>query len=275
MQLAYNAHPGAAFAGMIADTGFKDVISRVCGAKQLEQVTVTTEYSSEIFTVTINGNAYAYTSDTNATKTEIADGLKALIDLGDENVTVTNTDNANTSAVMLIENNSYDTAFTISVTDPADGVLTLVELIPFGKAVPFGAVVVDDERADADSNTGKGSCRLPRVAADITSRGYTLGVAIADTSKSTMSGETGGYKAGESVPVLRKGRIWMHVEDIATVAKGGLVYVRTVTNASYGLGSIRAGDDGGNTDVLSYEAAHFTGQKVSSLGLAVVEWNNP
>ena len=89
MQLTYNANPNAAIAGLLFDTGFKDVISRIAATRQLEQVVVTTEYNSEIFTITIDGTAYAYTSDGSATKAEISAGLKALIDAGSADVTVT------------------------------------------------------------------------------------------------------------------------------------------------------------------------------------------
>jgi len=42
-------------------------------------ITVTTADNSQVFTVTLDGVAFAYTSDTDATKTEIRDGLQALI----------------------------------------------------------------------------------------------------------------------------------------------------------------------------------------------------
>lgn len=53
-------------------------------------LTVDTADNEEDFTVTINGTAYTYTSDTSATVTEIRDGIKALID-ADGSAAVTTT----------------------------------------------------------------------------------------------------------------------------------------------------------------------------------------
>ena len=99
-------------------------------------------------------------------------------------------------------------------------------------------------------------------------------MAIASEQKRTNETDPyGGYNAGESIPILRKGRVWMHVEDVSSVAKGGLVYVRSVATGSEKLGAIRAADDGSDTDPVANGAALFTGQK--SGDLAVVEWNLP
>jgi hypothetical protein len=267
MQTSYSNTPGVAFAGLIADTNYQDIVSKLCATRQLEQVVVTTAANEEVFTITINGNAYAYTSDGTATKAEISAGLKALIDAGSEGVTVTD-DLADT---LLIESDSYDEGFTITVTNPLTGVLTLTSLVDQEDAIPFGSVVVEDERVSADPLTGaRQGIRLPRTATDVTTLGRTQGVAVADTSKVATAE---GYVAGEAVPVLKKGRIWMAVEDVASVALGGLVYVRVAATGTQKLGAIRAADDGANTDVLPYASAHFTGQKNTALGLAVVEWN--
>lgn len=273
MQLAYNNLPGNALPGLVLDIGFHDIVSRIVATRQLEKVVVTTAANAEIFTITIDGVAYAYTSDGSGTKPEISAGLKALIDAGDADVTVTD----DTTDTLLIESNNHDKGFVISVTNPATGVLTLTQLVAQEEAIGFGIVVVEDEQVSSDSNTGKREgVRLPRIAADITTLGKTLGVAICDTSRVTRtSAPYGGYGAGEALGVLKRGRIWMPVEDVATVALGGLVYVRVVASGANGLGQIRAADDGGNTDVLPFASAHFTGQKVGSgtTGLAVVEWN--
>ena len=272
MQLTVNELPNAAFAGLILDTGFKDIISRLAATRQLEQVVVTTAANSEIFTITIDGTAYAYTSDGSATKAEISAGLKVLIDAGSDDVTVTD----DLTDTLLIESNDHDTGFTITITNPATGVLTLTQLVAQEQAIAFGSVVVEDERVAVDANTGKvEGCRLPRLATDFSGR-KVLGVAIADASMVTRaSAPIAGYSAGEAVPVLRKGRIWMTVEDVASVAKGGLVYVRHIATGTESLGAIRAADDGADTEVMDAQQCEFTGQKVTALNLAVVEWNLP
>lgn len=272
MQTAHNEVNGIAIAGMLADAGAKDIISRINGAKQLYKVVVTTAANSEVFTVTIDGTAYEFTSDTNGSKAEISAGLKALIDAGDDDVTVVD-DEVDT---LTIENNSFDTEITVTITNPATGVLTLTELVDHEDAIQFGAVVVNDDQQTADSLTGLlEQCRLPRLATDFSAR-HVLGVAIADVSKVTrLTAPYGGYSAGETVPILRKGRIWMAVEDVASVVQGGLVYVRHIATGTEQLGAIRAADDGSDTEVLDAQQAVFTGQKDSTNGLAVVEWNLP
>ena len=271
MQLTMNEHPGVAFAGMVADSSAKEIRTGIACSRQLERVVVTTAANAEIFTVTINGNAYAYTSDGSGTKPEISAGLKALIDAGNEGVTVTD----DTTDTLLIECDSYDAGFTISVTNPSTGVLTLTQLVDQEQNIPFGAVVVADERAAVEHSGKISAVRLPRLATDFS--GYKVrGVALADVSRVTLAASPyGGYAAGDALPVLRKGLVWMAVEDIATVAEGGLVYVRHVVSGSTVLGGIRAADDGGNTEVLTYSQARFTGQKNTALAIAVVEWDLP
>lgn len=277
MQTSYANVPSEAFAGLLYDSSpVRDIVSRINAAKQLYSVVVTTAANAEIFTVTIDGTAYAYTSDGSATKKEISDGLKALIVAGSADVTCTTFTTAAADDSFYIENDSYDTEITVTITNPATGVLTLTELIDHEDVIQFGAVVVEDDSSDAASTTGKReTCRLPRLATDFSNR-KVLGVAIADSSLVTRSTSPyAGYDAGEAVPVLRKGRVWMYVEDVASVATGGLVYVRHVATGTEQLGAIRAVDDGSDTEVLDAQQAQFTGQAVAALNLAVVEWNLP
>ena len=271
MQLTYNETPSEAFAGLLHDTGFKDIVSRINAAKQLWQVVVTTEDDEEDFTVTLNGTAHTYTSDATATKAEISAGLKAAIDAGSVDVTVVD----DLTDTITITNNSYDNEVTASVAAGGSGVLTLTELIDHEDSIQFGAVVVEAEDAAAATSGKRECCRLPRLATDFSGRKM-LGVAIADSSLVTRtSAPQAGYDAGTAVPVLRKGRIWMAVEDVASVAVGGLVYVRHVATGTEQLGAIRAADDGTDTEVLDAQQAQFTGKKITALGLAVVEWNLP
>jgi hypothetical protein len=65
---------------------------KAADAKQKVNVAVTTVVDDTLYTTTVNGTAYEYTSDADATAAEISAGLKAAIDLGGEPVTVT--DNA-------------------------------------------------------------------------------------------------------------------------------------------------------------------------------------
>lgn len=276
MQTSHNSLPQIAIAGMVADSGLQDVVSRTNAAQQLYSVVVTTAANAEIFTVTIDGTAYAFTSDGSGSKKEISDGLKALIEAGTAAVTCTTFTTAGADDSFYIENDSFDTEVVVSVTNPATGVLTLAELVDHEDSIQFGAVVVESDQVLIDPVTGlRGACRLPRLATDFSSR-HVLGVALADVSKEVRtSAPYGGFSAGETVPIVRKGRVWMSVEDISSVGQGGLVYVRHIATGTESLGAIRAADDGSDTEVLAYNQAQFTGQKDSTNSLAVVEWNLP
>lgn len=270
MQTSYSQVPSPAYAGMLANAGFKDIITAIASTRQLEQVVVTTAADEEDFTVTINGTDFTYTSDTSGTKAEITAGLKALIDAGSEPVLVED-DEVDT---LLIESTDHDLGFTISVADETTGVLTLTQLVAQEQAIGFGKFVVLDSRVAVDPHTGRdNACRLPRLAADITGL-QSLGFALADITKVTRTTDPyGGYSAGEAVAVVRKGPVWVEVEDVANVAKGGAVYVRHAATGSEELGAVRATDDSADTDPLPNGAAQFTGQVSGSL--AVVELNLP
>lgn len=276
MQTSFSNVPNVAIAGMPVDAGLRDVISRINAAQQLFSVVVTTEENDADFIVTIDGTAYTFTSDADATKAEIAAGLKALIDAGDADVTATLFTTSEADDSFYIENNSFDNELVVSVTNPSTGVLTLAELVDHEDAIQFGAVVVESEQPAADNLTYKRDCcRLPRLASDFSDR-KVLGVALADVSREVRtSSPYGGYSAGEAVGILRKGRIWMAVEDVGSVVTGGLVYVRHIASGVEMLGAIRAADDGADTEVMDRDQAIFTGQKDSTNGLAVVEWNLP
>lgn len=281
MQTAYQAYPNNAFVGLIADSDFHDVISRISDQRQLEQVVVTTTDTSQVFTVTINGNAYTYTSGTSTTATAIRDGLIAAIQAGTDPVTVASvsTDTLTVEETPFISSAGESTqpSFTIAVSAGGAGVLTLTHLVPAGSLMPFGVAVCDDENDTADANTGKRKgCRLPRLSTDVT--GAFLGVTIADVSKATLSGNTGGFVAGQEVPILRKGRIWMLAEDVANVKAGQVPYVRYVTNTGTNqgnLGTVATASDSGKNVQPGNGAAQFTGQKIAALNLAVVEFNLP
>lgn len=70
--------------------------------------------NSTIYTVTINGTAFPYTSDADATVAEITAGLKLLIDAGSEPVTTT--DNGTDLEVVGVSS----TLFTLALTDDYD-----------------------------------------------------------------------------------------------------------------------------------------------------------
>lgn len=80
--------------------------------------------------------------------------------------------------------------------------------------VPFGMWVAE---------TVEGHCELPDSSAEIT--GNAGGIALRDSSRA--SGE--GYKAGEPVRVMRRGRVWVGNEE--ALAKGDTLFVRFAAGA--------------------------------------------
>jgi hypothetical protein len=71
----------ALFAEIVGVTAADDTGSVELTPKNVASctVTVTTEANAKVFTISIDGEDYSYTSDADATKTEIRDGLQALI----------------------------------------------------------------------------------------------------------------------------------------------------------------------------------------------------
>lgn len=259
MQTSYAETPAVAIEGMIADsTLVREVLSKIIATRQLAQIVVTTVENSGIFTVTINGTAYAYTADGSATKTEIRDGLIALIAAGDEPVVAA----ATASDTFTVESTDSDAGFTITRTNPSTGVLTLTELVAQEEAVGFGKLVCWDDKRTVDT------CRLPRQSTDITAAVW--GVAVADTSKETrVSSPYGGYSAGEAVPVLSKGRIWVISEDAVT-SVGTPAYARYTATGSQSLGAFRTTADS-STAALVPRARFVT--LCSAGGLVQLELN--
>jgi hypothetical protein len=109
----------------------------------------------------------------------------------------------------------YDCAFNDKVTK-----IATVD-IPFGVRVTF-----HDE----------GVCSLPDSQADVdTADG---GIALRDHNKPSDEG----YKAGDAVTVLTRGRAWVLTEE--AVAHDDAVFVRTVAAGSEQLGAFRTDADG-------------------------------
>ncbi len=262
MQLSYSESPAVAYEGMIADAGYHDIISKTLAARHTYKLVITTQSNSEDFTVTINGTAYTITSDSSGTKTEIRDALEAEIE-EDADAVVTVTDSS--TDALIIEAVDYDTELTISVTNPATGVMTLTELVGFEVGVPFGHLVCWNELEDDQH------CRLPRVTGDIgISGGFPWGVAVGDSSKERRTtAPYGGYSHGDRVPIMRKGRIWVVSEDAVT-APGTQAYVRFSASGSEVLGAFR-------TDADTSDAAALTGARFmktcSAGGLTVLSLN--
>lgn len=121
------------------------------------------------------------------------------------------------------------------------------EDIPFGRLLSRG--------------TGDDVVKLPASAGDIT--GGAIGISV-HTHKEPVAG-VAQYVAKETIPVLKKGRIWVQVED--AVADGGDVHVRYVAGTGV-VGGFLGAAVSSETAILP-NAKYVT--SASAGGLAVVE----
>jgi len=79
-----------------------------------------------------------------------------------------------------------------------------------------------------------------------------------------------GYALETAMSVMRKGRIYVQVED--AVVDGGAVYVRHVAGAGETIGRVRSDADGTDADILPGAAFRKT---AAAAGISIVELNLP
>lgn len=101
-------------------------------------------------------------------------------------------------------------------------------------AVNFGHGVVADDTGDAPF-----TAVLPTTTGEITD-GHWLGVAVSDVSIEATT--AGGYAVNDTMPVLRKGRVWVITEDAVT-AIGTPAFCRFAAGSFAVLGAFRTDAD--------------------------------
>lgn len=109
-------------------------------------------------------------------------------------------------------------------------------------------------------------------AGDVTGKPF-LGITIYDPSKyvNWPSGVTKMYPIGQLVSIMRKGRIWVFVEEAVTPAS--TPYCRIIANGGNNvLGRFRASVDGGNAEAVP--ASRFW-TSAGAGGFALLELNLP
>ncbi len=127
------------------------------------------------------------------------------------------------------------------------------------EALPLGRLVV------VNTANGDGAVMLPTGTADITN--LSVGVVIhTHSQESSLSGDPE-YPINSAVPVLRKGRVLVSVED--AVAEGGQVFARHNTAP---FGKFRSDADTATATLVP--GARYRSSTVGA-GLAVVEINQP
>lgn len=263
-QLSYSERPLAAYAGMIADAGNRDVISKCNSTNQLNNVLVVNAVNAAVYTLNFvfsdgtTGSA-SFTADGSATKTEIRDGLIADIN-GDATLSDYVLAAIVDSDELSIERKSAfeGVSFTLASAGDTPTDLTLTTLVADSQEIPFGVMVC------VDANRGDEFCRLPRLSTDI--GGKTWGVSVSNTGREPNAG---GYASQSNVAILNKGRIWVMCEEAFTV--GADVYVRYASGAGGSqLGAVRTDSDTSTAGQLA--RAKFVSSGAADT-LALIELN--
>lgn len=232
-QTTYSNNPSRAYAGMVADGGFKDVISAINGSRQAYLITFTGATDDAVYTVTIGGTDYDTTyDDASPTAAEAQSAVvTTLADAVTDGFLSSVTEPSSTTILLIAANDQADLAVTIdSTTGDADW--SISETVTFEASLPFGVFAV------LDSDRGPGHCRLPNATGDIGNK--TLGVSIQVTAQEPNNSE--GHDHGEVVPLMNQGRIWVLAEE--TMAAGDNVFIRFTSGAGGSqLGVIRNDSD--------------------------------
>lgn len=123
--------------------------------------------------------------------------------------------------------------------------------------IPFGSLVV---RVSGDP----GKCKLPAAAADITTAGSVLGIALFDSMQPHLPSDTVAmYKSGSRVQILHVGRCRIKFEN--NVASQAALYVRFQGTGT--KGAFRSDADTANAALLG-NAIAFLG---ANAALGIVE----
>ena len=262
IQTTYSERPDSAKAGMRADTGFNDVVSGLSASRKLVSVAITADDEAD-YTITINGTDFDYTSDADATTAEIAAGLVAAINAGDEPVTASGT---NTPILIESDIDGDDGDFTYADSASGTGALVETVLVAQGQEIPVSRHVVLDERSDASAPDFP--VRLPRQATDITG-GRALGCVMYDAAREGFLDENDdpAFRSNTMIPVMHEGRVWVQVEEAVT--RGGAVYVRYASGGN-GLGAYGAA--AGSSERALLPGAKYL-SSADANGLAILSLN--
>lgn len=242
-----------AFAGMLADLVDKTVGSFVNRTKKTQLLTITAK-NNTLYTVTINGTAFSYTSDSTATAAEIRNALITLINAGTEPVTASASGNN-----ILLVNDEYETDYTLAVTSE----LAISTQIGFKQTVEFGLFVCKDSLAD-------NVCRLPFQATDITGGFGGVALHTHNVEQSNPTSGNVGYPYSSMINLLSKGRVYVQVEEAVTA--GDAVYVRYAVGTGSKIGAFRKSEDSSTAGLLP-SSRYITSADAN--GFAVVEINLP
>ena len=246
--------------GQLADSGPNDVITGINNSKQRSDVTITA--ADLATTLTINGTAFTVNvAAASLTTTELRDLLIAAINAGAEPVTASIKD----ADELHVDADVSGVAFTaVGTTNCSVAAVILNETnVSFGSFVSLN---------DTDQQAGdRRLVHLPQTGTDVTNPRVAMGFALhTHAVENALTGESLGYEPQSAVSILRRGRVYVLVED--AVVAGGQVFIRHVAGAGETLGAARSDVDGSDASALP-SASFMTA--ASAGGLAVVELNLP
>lgn len=250
--------------GQLADSGGNDIASYGNFSKQVNRVEVVTPDDTQVFSVTINDVVFDITSDASGTIIEIGAALVADINLGDEPVTAVD----NLDGTFQVNADEIGVAFTITVAAAGAGVITQEAIVANNQAIDFGLLLVQDP----DNDQG---AILPTLQSEILNNIRNIvGIDIhSHTAENAREGEVNsGNKISKAMSVLRRGRVYVRVEEAVTPAS--VPHVRFAAGAEgTRLGAFRASVD---TDTAEPLLSEFRFKSSAGAGeLAILEISLP
>lgn len=131
--------------------------------------------------------------------------------------------------------------------------------------LPFGLAVSQDVSA------GDGKWKLPASSADLV-RSLLLGVSVATQGNENLVGTGGSYVAKSAASILKKGRIWVQVEEAVNV--GDPVFVRFASGGGgTQAGAFRKSADTATAAAVSEGMKYLT--SALAAGFVILEVNLP
>ena len=246
--------------GQLADSGSNDVITGINNSKQ--RITTVISAADLSTTLTINGTAFNVNAGAaTLTVTELRDLMITAINAGSEPVTAS----INDADELFVDADVSGAAFTYADTVNVSS----TDIILNETNVSFGSFV---SLNNTNQRVGdKRLVHLPQTATDVTNARIAMGFALhTHAVENALTGGNLGYEPQSAVSILRRGRVYVTVED--AVLAGGQVFVRHVAGAGEKLGDARSDADGSDASALP-SASFMTAADAGEV--AIVEINLP
>ncbi len=256
-------------AGQQADGGFSDKISvtvedRVAVA-QVVTVTVDSATNDTIYGITVNGVRVTFTSDADATETEIVAGLVAAAVASSFFTALVTATDADPDIVITAQ--TPGTALTVVLDDETTGDLSQVATtanVTVADNIAFGLAVFEGSAFDLGIlPDGAGTVLGISILSDV------IPIPRQDPDAQLNAGGEPVYKPTQVAGVMRQGRI--HVDPEVTPVLGDGVFARHTATAGTTRGALTNVDDANTQAVPNSRWVRLS----AFAGLAVVEISHP